>query len=192
MHFSVAFVAFVATTWALVPAPLEQRKADKGDEIVKLARQQIGKPYVWGGGNCKGATKEGQSKAGFDCSGLNKYVVCQVSDKKYDLPNHAQTQYNDYKKWGGKHIAIKDAQPGDMFYYSHNSSRSLLTIRVQQVAEILPDDCKHDVTHTNIKASKDTVINAPAPGRNIAEKDSSWYLDNSELRVCPYAIRFWD
>ncbi|KAK5677329.1 hypothetical protein LTS10_009899 [Elasticomyces elasticus] len=175
MHFSIAFVAFVATAWALVPAPLEERKADKGDAIVKLARQQIGKHYVWGGGNCKGATKEGQTKAGFDCSGLNEYVVCQVSDKKYDLPNHAQTQYNDYKKWGGKHIAIKDAQPGDMFYYSHNSN-----------------DCKHDVTHTNIKASRDTVINAPAPGRNIAEKDSSWYLDNNELRVCPYAIRFCD
>ena len=54
------------------------------------------------------------------------------------------------------------------------------------------DDCKNDIAHTNRKATSDTVINAPSTGKDIAEKDSSWYFDNDELRICPYAIRFWD
>ncbi|TKA72290.1 hypothetical protein B0A55_06191 [Friedmanniomyces simplex] len=77
----------------------------RGNEEVQLARNKIGKPYVWGGGDCNGPTKEGQPKAGFDCSGLNEHV----------------TQYNDYRKWGGTSYSYNDAQLGDMFYYSHNS-----------------------------------------------------------------------
>ncbi|KAK3111982.1 hypothetical protein LTR53_012212 [Teratosphaeriaceae sp. CCFEE 6253] len=173
MHFAFAMLAIVASAAALVPAPLEDRATNNGkpsQAIVKLARKQVGKPYVWGGGTCNGP-----EHGGFDCSGLNEYVVCQVSDKKYDLPNHAQTQYNKYKTWGGKRIPWKDAKPGDMFYYSHNSN-----------------DCKNDVSHTNIKATTDTVINAPTTGRDIYEGDSSWYFNNNELRICPWAIRFWD
>ena len=58
--------------------------------------------------------------------------MCQVSDEKYDLINNAQTQYTDYKKWGGKRVAWKDAKPGDMFYYSHNSGMHYETFDVDE------------------------------------------------------------
>jgi cell wall-associated NlpC family hydrolase len=35
-----------------------------GPGIVNAAKSQIGTPYVWGGGGCKGP-----SKGGYDCSG---------------------------------------------------------------------------------------------------------------------------
>lgn len=47
-----------------------------GPGIVKAAESQKGKPYVYGGGGCKGATH-----GGFDCSGLTQYAVCKAQGK---------------------------------------------------------------------------------------------------------------
>lgn len=110
----LTFLTLTIYASALNLSVLQERKTSKGQVIADVARKQIGKPYVWGGGNCKGATG-----GGFDCSGLNLYTVCDVVGT--ELPHHAQTQYTDHVKYSGRRIDLKDAEPGDMYFYSERS-----------------------------------------------------------------------
>jgi cell wall-associated NlpC family hydrolase len=54
-----------------------------GGRIVGAAATQLGKPYVWGGGNWTGPTS-----GGFDCSGLVMYALYQASGGKIALAQH--------------------------------------------------------------------------------------------------------
>lgn len=54
-----------------------------GGKIVMAAATQLGKPYVWGGGNFTGPTG-----GGFDCSGLVMYALYQASGGKIALAQH--------------------------------------------------------------------------------------------------------
>lgn len=74
------------------------------DQIVSLAKSQIGKPYSWG--------DEGPDS--FDCSGLVQYVFKQVRGVK--LPRVTR----DIAK-SGKAINRNDIQPGDIICFDTNS-----------------------------------------------------------------------
>jgi cell wall-associated NlpC family hydrolase len=69
---------------------------------VALARQQIGKPYVWGA----------SGPSAFDCSGLTYYVW------KYGggvtLPHNSASQWS-----ATTHIPISALAPGDLVFYGH-------------------------------------------------------------------------
>uniref|UniRef100_UPI003F49B3C9 C40 family peptidase n=1 Tax=Amycolatopsis sp. CA-151526 TaxID=3239921 RepID=UPI003F49B3C9 len=54
-----------------------------GVRIVAAAATQLGKPYVWGGGNYTGPTG-----GGFDCSGLVMYALYQASNGQIALAQH--------------------------------------------------------------------------------------------------------
>ncbi|KAI7358171.1 hypothetical protein KC354_g9775 [Hortaea werneckii] len=164
MRLSTIFVTLVASATALTPAPLEERKAGDGKDIVKYARKAIGVPYVWGGGDCNGKTD-----GGFDCSGLNVYALCKATGE--ELPPNSQRQYTEYKKHGGKRVKWQDAKPGDMYFFTNNGN------------------CKTGVHHTNIMSKKGHVINAPEPGRDVSE--TPFWKKSGDLEICPYALRFW-
>ncbi|KAK3624706.1 hypothetical protein LTR56_020857 [Elasticomyces elasticus] len=185
MHFSVAFVAFVATAWALVPAPLEERKADKGDEIVKLARKQLGVDYVLGGGNCQGKSTGVKPGVGFDCSGLNEFVVCKVVGTK--IPGQAWSQYIDHLKGSGRVIKLADIQPGDMLYFADGGDCT-------KGSNDGAGDEQHTIKHTVIVSKKGKVITAPKTGDVVKEINYDPVADHSygNYKVCPHAIRFWD
>lgn len=95
-------------------APLAQGGASGGDssgatgwrrQVVDLARQFLGTPYVWGGA----------SPGGFDCSGLLQYIFKQAGKT---LPRVSADQAR-----AGKRIGLDALKPGDLIAWD-NSSRN--------------------------------------------------------------------
>ena len=72
--------------------------AATGDDVIALAKQQLGTPYVWGAED---------PTSGFDCSGLVQYVYGQLG---IDLPRVS----TDQAKVGTPVASLADAQPGDL------------------------------------------------------------------------------
>ena len=77
--------------------------------LIATAASQIGKPYVWGGGNFYGATG-----GGFDCSGLVLYAAYQASGRRIRLPHYTGDQIRL-----GQGIAWADKQPGDLIFFGY-------------------------------------------------------------------------
>ena len=86
---------------APIPTPLPA-DASKGAQVVAIAMQYLGVPYVWGGGS---------PSAGFDCSGLTMFVFAQVG---VSLPHYAAAQYQL-----GVPVPRDQLQPGDLVFF-HN------------------------------------------------------------------------
>lgn len=74
--------------------------ASKGAQVVSIAMQYLGVPYVWGSAD---------PSVGFDCSGLTKYVFAQVG---VDLPHYAAAQYQL-----GYAVSREQLQPGDLVFF---------------------------------------------------------------------------
>ena len=70
-----------------------------GSEIVSLAQQYLGVPYVYGG----------SSSSGFDCSGFTMYIFAQVGVK---LPHGATSQLSY-----GASVSRSELQPGDLVFF---------------------------------------------------------------------------
>jgi cell wall-associated NlpC family hydrolase len=77
--------------------------------FVTAAASQIGKPYVWGGGNFYGPTG-----GGFDCSGLVLYAAYQASGGRLRLPHYSGSQIH-----AGQALGWNDKQPGDLIFFSY-------------------------------------------------------------------------
>lgn len=84
------------------------------NEIVALAKQQLGVPYVWAG----------SSPEGFDCSGFTTYIMKQ---KGRDLPRRAADQYNESTK-----LKEKDVQKGDLIFFNNGSGISHVGIVISE------------------------------------------------------------
>ena len=69
------------------------------ERAVKLARSQLGVPYVWGGA----------SPAGFDCSGLVSWVYGQLG---ITLPHNAAALYGV-----GRPVPVSAMRPGDLVFF---------------------------------------------------------------------------
>jgi len=78
-------------------------------DFIKAAASQLGKPYVWGGGNFEGPTG-----GGFDCSGLVLYAAYQASGGRIRLPHYSGDQI-----YAGQGIAWSDKRPGDLIFFSY-------------------------------------------------------------------------
>lgn len=70
-------------------------------QVVSIAMQYLGVPYVWGG----------ESPSGFDCSGLVAYVYAQVG---INLPHYTVSQW-DYP--GAVSVPRDQLQPGDLVFF---------------------------------------------------------------------------
>jgi cell wall-associated NlpC family hydrolase len=79
-------------------AAVEQAVPAAANDIVSIARQYIGVPYVWAG----------STPAGFDCSGFTSYVYAQVG---IDLPRTSSEQC-----YAGTVVSQAEAQPGDLIW----------------------------------------------------------------------------
>ena len=74
-----------------------------GQDVVNLALQYVGNPYVWGGTN---------PSTGADCSGFVQAIYNQLG---YNISRTSYTQLND-----GVAVSYADAQPGDIINYGHH------------------------------------------------------------------------
>lgn len=77
--------------------------------LVTAAASQLGRPYVWGGGDFNGPTG-----GGFDCSGLVLYAAYQASDGRIRLPHYTGDQIRL-----GHGVAWNDKQPGDLIFFGY-------------------------------------------------------------------------
>jgi hypothetical protein len=77
--------------------------------LITAAATQIGKPYVWGGGDLNGPTG-----GGFDCSGLVLYAAYQASGGRIKLPHFTGDQIRL-----GRGVAWADKHPGDLIFFSY-------------------------------------------------------------------------
>jgi peptidoglycan DL-endopeptidase CwlO len=84
--------ASVPSTSSPVPAP------SRGN-VVSIAMQYLGVPYVWGGA----------SPSGFDCSGFTMYVYAQIG---VSLPHYTGAQYAM-----GVTVPRDQLQPGDLVFF---------------------------------------------------------------------------
>jgi len=76
--------------------------ASKGAQVVAIAIQYLGAPYVWGGAS---------PSTGFDCSGFTMFVFAQIG---ISLPHYAAAQYGM-----GVPVSKDQLQPGDLVFF-HN------------------------------------------------------------------------
>lgn len=74
--------------------------ASKGSQVVAIAMQYLGVPYVWAAAD---------PSVGFDCSGLTKYVFAKVG---VSLPHYAAAQYQL-----GVPVSKDQLQPGDLVFF---------------------------------------------------------------------------
>lgn len=80
-------------------------KTEKRNAVAKLAKKQVGKPYVYG------AT----GPSAFDCSGLAQYVYKKAANKT--LPRTTYSQVNK-----GKRVSLNHLKKGDLLFWGSTSS----------------------------------------------------------------------
>jgi cell wall-associated NlpC family hydrolase len=83
-----------------VSTPAPPPDASKASQVISIAMQYLGVPYVWGG----------MSPSGFDCSGLTAYAFAQIG---ISLPHHAASQFNL-----GVPVSRDDLQPADLVFFN--------------------------------------------------------------------------
>jgi cell wall-associated NlpC family hydrolase len=80
------------------------------------ARSQLGRPYVWGGGDAQGPTGglDNVTPPGYDCSGLMVYAWARAG---IALPHSSRGQYH-----AGTRIPITHAGPGDLVFLATDTA----------------------------------------------------------------------
>ena len=94
----------------------EGTSASYQENAVRAARELLGLPYVWGGGDKNGPTMgqpdpQNPGVPGLDCSGLTLLAVYRATGGKVELPRNSEDQAR-----AGRTIPLSEARPGDLVH----------------------------------------------------------------------------
>jgi cell wall-associated NlpC family hydrolase len=109
------------------PAPSPQAAATLAERVIATAKSQLGAPYAYAGSS---------PQAGFDCSGLVRYVF--QATRGVDLP---RTTFELART--GQNVTPPGLQPGDLVFFN--------TLR-------------REFSHVGIYLGEERFIHAPATG----------------------------
>lgn len=90
---------------AITTEPAAAVSSALGEQLVALAKQYLGTPYVLGG----------NGPSSFDCSGFTKYIYAQFG---YSLNRTATDQLQN-----GVSISRDELQPGDLVFFRYRTSK---------------------------------------------------------------------
>lgn len=96
-------VGWVSSTYITIPG----ESSAKAEAAIKVAKQQLGKPYSWG------AT----GPSSFDCSGLMYYSYQKGANIKLPRTSREQSKF-------GKKVSKSELKPGDLVFFGKGSSVS--------------------------------------------------------------------
>ena len=110
----------------------------QGEKVVAEAKKYLGVPYVW----------DGESPAGFDCSGFTTYVYRQFG---INIPSYtvSQVQYGSY-------VSYSNLQPGDLVFFDNTYNGA-------------------NPTHVGIYMGNNQMIHASDDGIAITNITSSYW-----------------
>lgn len=120
---------------------------EQATTAINAAKQMIGTPYSWGGGNADGPSsgtccspngRSGKSTVGFDCSGLTLYAYAKAG---ITLPRTAAAQYA-----ASQPVKPGDMKPGDLVFYGSSAT---------------------NIHHVGIYVGNGWMIDAPRPGTQV-------------------------
>ena len=107
------------------------------DELVAFACQFVGNPYVWGGTSLTN---------GADCSGFTMQVFANYG---ISLPHSSRAQAGY-----GTPVAVSDAQPGDLIFYSRNGSIYHVVIYIGNGQAVHASSAKTDIKISDVQYEK--------------------------------------
>ncbi|WP_331761224.1 peptidoglycan DD-metalloendopeptidase family protein (plasmid) [Nocardia sp. NBC_01377] len=117
----------------------------QGAEIVAAARRLVGTPYVWGGGDEKGATN-----GGVDCSGLTLFAVHAATGQH--LPHFTGDRSQPGQLQMGTPVTdLSHAAPGDLVFFGSDG------------------DAVHVGVYSGTKDGTPLMIHAPTSGQTVTE-----------------------
>jgi cell wall-associated NlpC family hydrolase len=116
--------------------PVAGAKGGIGGRVAAIAARQVGTPYVWGG----------ESKSGFDCSGLVQFAYAKLGIK---LPRVAADQGK-----AGRAVSYKNLKPGDLLVEGNGD---------------------HVVMFGGMHNGVPSVIQAPHTGTNVQWSPLTWF-----------------
>lgn len=96
----------------------EKEKEAYGEDLVEIAKSQIGLPYSWGGGGKEGpstgindpSVQDASNIVGFDCSGFMQFIYWQAY--KVDIGDWTVPQEKS-----GKNVSKDEIEVGDLLFW---------------------------------------------------------------------------
>lgn len=119
-----------------------------GQQALKYALEEIGKPYYWGAEGVDDYDEDGDVRDGYDCSGLIQWAYWKSG---YRITRTTSTQWRE-----GQAVSKNNIQEGDLIYFLNDRTSEA------------------PVDHVGIYLGGNKMLHAPRPGKNVEVRNVPW------------------